>query len=82
MKIKGILVNVRVVEYTNFTLYDSEDNRLVHLRTKEPGTVEWQLGKTLEVELHPFNGWATVTSYSTEAIDVVDTREHMMEKVS
>lgn len=84
MKIKGILVDVRVVEQRiNFSLFDSENNKLIHLRTSEPGAVEWELGKELEVDLHILNGWATVTSYSTApVVEVVDTREHMMERVS
>lgn len=83
MKIKGILVDVRVVEYTNFSLFDNENNRLFHLRTKEPGSVEWELGKELEVDLHVLNGFTTVRTYSTEpVVEVIDTREHMMEKVS
>ena len=83
MKIKGILVDVRVVEYTNFSLFDNENNRLFHLRTSEPGSVEWELGKELEVDLNPINGWTTVNSYSTTpVVEVVETREHVMEKVS
>jgi len=83
MKIKGILVDVRVVEYTNFSLFDSENNRLFHLRAKEPGSVEWELGKELDVDLNILNGWTTVNSYSTEpVVEVVETRKHVLEKAS
>lgn len=83
MKIKGILVDVRVVEYTNFSLFDSENNRLFHLRAEKPGSVEWELGRELEVDLNPINGWTTVNSYSVApVVEVVETREHVMEKVS
>lgn len=81
MKIKGILVDVTVVEYTSFSLFDSENNRLFHLRTKKPNTVEWELGKELEVDLNILNGWTTVKSYSTEpVVEVVETREHVLDR--
>ena len=83
MKIKGRLVDVRVIEDTSFSLYDKEINRLFHLRAEKPGSVEWELGRELEVDLNPINGWTTVDSYSTTpVVEVVETREHVMEKVS